>query len=358
LHVAAFVTAHGFGHAGRASAVLDALHERRPDLSVDVFSAVQGAFLDASLRAPHRRIPLASDVGLVQSGPFHTDLDASAAALGARLAGLDEAAEKVAGQLRASRAALVLCDIDALGIVAAARAGVPSVLIENFRWDWIYHALPGAPPGLLDAARRLGEIYPRADLHVQVAPACDRFDGAVQVELPVARAPRASREEARTRLGLAPDERVVLVTMGGVPGPETPLDRLRPRRDVTFLMTGAARTERVGNVLRLAHEEPLYLPDLVRASDAVVAKLGYSTLAETWRQGRPLLRVPRSGWPESPPLSAWADAHTPGFEMDESAFSAGAWLDCLDELLAVSGGPEHTRAGQDEIAEGLLPLLD
>jgi hypothetical protein len=357
VHVAAFVTSHGFGHAGRASAVLDALHERVPALTADVFTLVQEPFLRGSLAVPHRRIPLASDVGMVQRGPFDADLEATTAALERWIDGLDALADSTAGELRAGRAAAVLCDIDALGILAAARAGIPSVLVENFRWDWIYTELPEATAGLREVARRLAGIYRRADLHVQVAPACDRIEGALQLELPVARAARATRDQARARLGLEPDERVVLVTMGGVPGEQTDLATLRRRADVTFLVTGSPRSERVGNVVRFAQEEPLYLPDLLRASDAVVAKLGYSTLAEAWREGRPLIRVPRSLWPESPVLSAWADRNVPGFELDEPDFRAGDWLERLDDLLALPGGPARARAGQDEIAERIVRLV-
>jgi hypothetical protein len=357
VHVAAFITSHGFGHAGRASAVLDALHARVPGLTADVFTRVESAFLDSSLRAPHRKVEIASDVGTVLRGPFESDLEATARAVRAWLDGLEAAAERVAARLSASRAVLALCDIDALGILAAARAGIPSVLVENFRWDWLYRALPLAPRALHVAADRLASIYRLATLHLQVPPACDHVDRAVQIALPVARAPRTGRDEARARLGLTREERVVLVTLGGAPGEQTPLDPLRGRPDVTFLATGSDRAERVQNVVRLARGRPLYLPDLVRASDAVVGKLGYSTLAETWRQGRPLLRVTRREWPESAALSAWAEQHVPGSEIDDVSFRSGDWLARVDELLALPPGEEHARAGQDEVAERILPLL-
>jgi hypothetical protein len=337
--------------------VLDALHARVPELTADVFTRVESAFLDSSLRAPHRKVELASDVGTVLRSPFESDLDATARAVRAWLDGVEEAAERVAAQLGASRAALALCDIDALGILAAARAGIPSVLVENFRWDWLYRALPQAPRALHDAADRLATIYRQATLHLQVPPACDHVERAAQIALPVAREARIQRDEARARLGLAPAERVVLVTLGGAPGEQTPLDPLRSRPDVTFLVTGSDRTERVQNAVRLARGRPLYLPDLVRASDAVVGKLGYSTLAETWRQGRPFLRITRSDWPESAPMSAWAGAHVPGFEIDDVSFRASDWVARVDELLTLPPGPEHARAGQDEVAERILALV-
>ena len=339
------------------SAVLDALHARRPDLAVDVFTGVPASFLDSSLGAPHRRILSDTDVGMVQRGPFQADLDATAAAVTAFLDGLDTAADAAAARMREAGCAVALCDISPLGIVAAARAGIPAVLIENFRWDWIYAEVEDGPALLREAGLRLAEIYRSAALHLQVEPACDRVPGARRIALPVARAARRSREAARAALGIGTHEPMVLVTTGGVTGEQRFVDALHARPDIRFVVTGAPRSGTEHNVTRIAHHDPLYLPDVIRASDGVVAKLGYSTLAEVWREGRPFLRIPRSQWPEGPILSAWAAVHMPGFALDEQSFESGGWVDRIDELLALPSHPAHEHAGQDEIAERVAQLL-
>ena len=357
MHIAAFITSHGFGHAGRMSAVLDALHARRPEVVVDVFTEVPAGFLDSSLVAPHRWISCRTDVGMVQQGPFQSDLHATATVVTAFLDGLDAAADAAAERLRAAGCTVALCDISPLGIVAAARAGIPAVLIENFRWDWIYAEVDDAPPLLRTAGRRMAEIFRSAALHLQVEPMCDRMPGAEQIAVPVARGARVSREAARKALGLHEDETMVLVTTGGVTGEQGFIDALHARPDVRFVVTGAPRSGTEGNVTRIANRDPLYLPDVIRASDGVVAKLGYSTLAEVWREGRPFLRVPRSQWPEGPALSAWAAAHMPGFATDERTFESGRWVDRINELVALPSHPAQERAGQDRIAERVAQLL-
>ena len=357
MNIAAFITPHGFGHAGRMSAVLDALHARRPGLHVDVFTGVPASFLDSSLAAPHRRVACETDVGMIQRGPFQSDLEATAAAVTAFLDGLDAAADAAATRMREAGCVLALCDISPLGIVAAARAGIPAVLIENFRWDWIYAEVEDGPPLLREAGRRLADIYRRAALHLQVEPACDLVPGAERIGAPVARAARRSRKAARDALGLGQDEPMVLVTTGGVTGEQRFVDALHERPDVRFVVTGAPESGTDRNVTRIANHDPLYLPDVIRASDGVVAKLGYSTLAEVWREGRPFLRIPRSQWPEGPVLSAWAAAHMPGFATDERSFESGTWVDRIDELLALPSNPPLDRAGQDDIAERVAQLL-
>lgn len=314
-------------------------------------------FLRSSLHLPYERVEVLSDRGMVQRGPFHADLDATTHAVADLMDGLEAAADALAPRLRSTGCDVVICDIDPLGIAVAERLGVPSVLVENFRWDWIYAELPEASAALRDGAARMGAVYRRAGLHVQIAPACDRVERAVQVERPVARRARAKRAEARAGLGIGPRERVILVTTGGIRSEPAALDPFSARPDVTFVVTGADRSGRSDNVIRFEHDEPLYLPDLLRASDGVVAKVGYSTLAEAWREGRPVMRVPRHVWPEGPVLTAWAERHVGGFEVDEADFTAGRWIARIDELLALPHGAPRDYAGEDELAEKILSFL-
>lgn len=337
--------------------MLDALHARRPGLEAVLFTRLAPAFLASSLAAPHRVVECDVDVGMVQRGPFRADLEATARAVTAFLDGLEAAAAGAAARIREAGCAAVLCDVSPLGIAAAALAGVPSVLLENFRWDWIYGTLAGAPAALREAGARMADLYRAADLHLQVPPVCDAAPGAVRLAAPIARGARRSRADARRALGVAGSDRVVLVTTGGVTGTQPFLEALAGRPDLRFVVTGAERTGRDGHVHRIAADRPLYLPDAIRASDAVVAKLGYSTLAEVWREGRPLLRVPRAQWPEGPVLSAWADTHVPGFEMDERDFAGGAWVDALDRLLALPAAAPAAAPGQEEAAERILERL-
>ncbi|MBW3535858.1 MAG: hypothetical protein KY453_11695, partial [Gemmatimonadetes bacterium] len=209
MRVAAFVTPHGFGHAGRASAVLDALHARRPDLAATLFTTVPEAFFQGSLAAPWQRVPLVPDVGMVQTSALGVDLAATARELAAFLDDLPRRAAEAADAVRRAACDVVLCDIAPLGIEAARLAGVPSVLVENFTWDWIYEPLVEDEPALAPPRVRLSRLYAAADLHVQAEPVGKPDPGAVRVP-PVARAPRRPRDEARRALGLADGERAVI----------------------------------------------------------------------------------------------------------------------------------------------------
>ena len=52
----------------------------------------------------------------------------------------DERADREAAALQETRVDLVVGDIPPLAFEAAGRAGIPSIALGNFTWDWIYAA--------------------------------------------------------------------------------------------------------------------------------------------------------------------------------------------------------------------------
>lgn len=352
--VACFVTPHGFGHAARACAILAALRERVPGLAVHLFTTVPRWFLRDSLGPGFSLHRLESDVGLVQRGPLAEDLPATVARLRALYPPRPELLGRLARTLRRAGCKLVLCDISPLGIAAARAACLPAVLIENFTWDWIYRGLIGREPRLAPFANLLGELARQADLRIQAAPAC-RFDPRALQVGPVSRRLRATRAAIRAALGVPPRRPLVLVTMGGIPHGVFAAAPLAAQPGVSFVLAGGAATHRrIGNALLLPHRSGFNHPDLVAAADAVVGKIGYSTLAEASRAGVPYGFVPRSGFRESSVLGRWVLARGRGLRIDPAAFATGEWVRRVPALLALGRTRERLTDGAREAADLIL----
>jgi hypothetical protein len=168
-----------------------------------------------------------------------------------------------------------------------------------------------------------------ATCRIQTEPVCRRADGALTVS-PISRAAFSSREETRRRLGLAPDEPALLVTMGGIPERHGFLDRLAASPGVTFLLPGCRdagdAVSRHANVLRFAPRCGFHHPDLVRAADTVVGKLGYSTVAEVYAAGTPFVFVGRPKFRESVALAQFARAEMGAEEIGLADFRDGGWV--------------------------------
>ena len=352
--IAWFVTPHGFGHAARSAAIVEELGRRLPQVEVELWTSVPEWFFAESLTVACRRRELACDVGLIQRSPVEEDLPASLAALARFWSAADGGRiAEIAAAVAASGAACVVADIAPFGLAVARAAGLPSALVENFTWDWIYEPLAAMEPQFSAWVERLAAYSARPDLRLQLEPCCLPVPGGEPVP-PVARAPRRRREEVVARLALPPGDAVVLVSLGGVEHRLANLAPLSGFRGATFVLPGASREERwEGNLRLLPHHSPIHHPDLVAAADVVVGKLGYSTVAETVAAGGRMLYVPRPGFRESAVLERYVGEHLPAQAMAAAELESGSWVERLPELVA-RPRPAPLASSGAAVAAGLI----
>jgi hypothetical protein len=387
LRLAVFVSPHGFGHAARTAAVLAALRALRPALEVTLFTSVPRWFFEESLDFPVDYRLLVCDVGLVQRNAVEEDHAATierlerfwAEAKGFHLG-------EIRRQLRDAGARAVLCDISPFGLLAAKTVDLPTVLLENFTWDWIYEPLAEREPRFVPWVERLRAVFALADLRIRAEPVCGEptihleeapatpeplssFPSMESLSVstenvqsvrvpPIARQPKSTAEATRARLGVEGARPLVLVSFGGVPWLFERLERWRAAGDFDFVVPGGAeREERRGNLLLLPHHTPLFHPDLVAAADLVVGKLGYSTVAEADAAGARLLYLPRPGFREHAVLERFVRERLPCDEMPPDHFRSGAWLERLPALLARPRPPASPSAGAARAAEAIVERL-
>jgi len=345
LVIAAFVSHHGFGHAARACAVMQAIATLEPGVRFEVFTRVPEWFFADSLVCPFRYHDVITDVGLAQTTALEEDPEATLAQLAGFLPFRTERLELIAGQLADAGCALVVADISPLGIAAARAAGVPSVLIENFTWEWIYEAYTATHPAFAAPLAELARVFAAADLRIQTEPVCRAVPGAAAVP-PVSRTPRTPREEVRSRLGIDAGTPAVLLTMGGAPWEHRSLELLEESPSTVFVVPGAGdRLERRGSLVVLPHRSGFFHPDLVGAADAVVGKLGYSTLAEAYAAGVPFAYVSRRTFRESGPLARFAEERMAGLPLAAEEMDNGSWTRAVPRLTALPRAPEGRENG-------------
>ena len=355
--IAYFISPHGFGHAARSCAVMDALLRRWPSMRFDLFTEVPRWFFSESLPRCFTYHRLASDVGLVQVSALIENLDATVERLDGSPFQDFAVIETLGKRLRQLGCDLVISDISPLGLMVADHLDLPSVLVENFTWDWIYANYPGAPPRLLHHGRAMAVAFARADLRIQAMPVCNPVAGGVTVP-PVARAPHTTRSEVRRRLEVPADDPLVLLSMGGAGWDYRQLGELEHQDRAWIVVPGGGRTaRRRGRLLVLPFHGGFYHPDLVAASDIVVGKLGYSTVAEAFHASLAFAYLARPNFPESPVLERFVNQHMNAMEIEESAFRCGRWLKLIEPLLAVPRRPPIESNGADVAANVILDLL-
>ena len=353
-HFIYFISSHGFGHAARATAVIASVRRLMPESRFTVFTNVASWFFESSLDRPVAVEPIDVDLGLVQTDALTEDLPATLRALKERLPFPESMVDTLARRVDELGADAVVCDIAPLGLAVAGRCGVPSVLVENFTWDWIYRGYRDACPELEPLAAYLEEAFAGATYHVQTEPVCSPSTHAVQVA-PVSRRPRHPRAQVRRRLGVPDDAPLAVVSMGGVDWSYEAL-ATEPDRELWVVVFGSQTPVRQGRVIRLPHHSEFFHPDLIHAADVVVGKLGYSTLAEVWSAGVRLGYLARPHFRESQALETWAQRELPCRRLEASELETGEWLDTIAALLREPRGQSDRIGGADEVARFLVDV--
>jgi len=358
IKIAFFVSCHGFGHAARSSAVMNAVYERWPFVEFEIFSSAPEWFFKKSVTAPHSYHKTRTDVGLVQTSPLHADLCETANALDALLP-YDEAFVSSLSERVADNGCIgILCDIAPLGIAVAKKAGLFSALIENFTWDWLYKGYAGREPGLEKHIPYLAGLYEAADLHIQTEPLCQKVSGCPAVG-PIARKPKRPASKIKKQLSVDEGRKMVLVTMGGVSYIPQFIDRLRDADKAFHFVvpggisrnSGSVRQEE--NLTLLSHASDFYHPDLVNAADILVGKAGYSTIAEAFCTQTPFGYVSRPESPEAPFLESFIEKEMVSFPVDAADFDTGDWAIRLDFGYSKPGQTDLPENGADAAA-GIL----
>lgn len=352
--IAAFISPHGFGHAARASATLLALKQKLPELGIEIFTTVPRWFFEQSL-SPHtfgyHEVP--TDVGLVQRSALEEDILETLEKLSTFIPFEEATLDNLSDIARSRSVSHILCDISPLGIAVAERLGIPSILIENFTWDWIYEGYLAKDTRFASYALQFRELFQRATLHIRTHPVCGDYTTAVIVP-PISRERRLCREQVRAHLGIS-SRYFVLLTMGGHVAEYKFLDKLKEEKEVTFLVASQeSEVRRDGNLILFPPRSSLYHPDLVAASDLVIAKLGYSTVAESWMSGTPVAYISRDSFRESKVLESFVTRELPSFRIDLDSWEDGTWIPGALSVLGVRRAVDERKTGSEIVADYLI----
>lgn len=357
-HIAFFITSHGLGHAARAAGVMAALHELNSELHFEIFSTVPEWFFKDSLSGPFTIHSVLTDIGLVQKNPFNEDISRSLKHLNSFFPFDPNRLEPVLNIVSEAECDVILCDIAAMGIEVGKTLGIPSVLIENFTWDWIYERYVFKDQRIKVHIEYLNRLFEAADFHIQTVPVCNPKLVDITVR-PVSRKPRALPEKVRSELGIPATSPMVMVTMGGIPQHFDIVETLGKHPDYWFVVSGGGESFiRDNNVMVLPYHSDYYHPDLIHASNVVVGKSGYSTLAEVFYCGVPFIFVKRPTFRESDVFTPFIKAEMNGIGISEKAFNSGSWLSSIPDLLKLQPIQRKQPHGADQAAEFILDLLD
>jgi L-arabinokinase len=338
MRIAFYISGHGFGHASRDVELINTIAASRPGVRIFVRTAAP-RWLFAAARADLTVDTVDADSGLVQLDSLRFDEPASIALAAEFYDSFDERVEREARILRDLHADLVVADIPPLAFAAAERAGVPSIALGNFTWDWIYGAYENfrtAAPSVIPTIRAAYATATRAlrlPFHGGFEPMASVVD-----DIPlIARQSRRDPAETRDALGIRDDRPVVLASFGAYGAP-LPWDVIRKNNDLSLIA--------------FEKEPPpgFQYQDLVAAADLVVSKPGYGIVSECIANDTALLYTSRGRFIEYDLFVAEMPRVLRCRWIAQEDLLAGRWRDAIAALLTQPKAPELYRVDGAEVA--------
>ncbi len=351
--IAAFISSHGFGHACRAIAVLEAVQARRPDTRLQIFTTVPAHLFYTSGLNNFSLHPVETDVGFIQHDALNSDLDATLAKLNTFYPFSRERLKDLVQRVQGCSA--ILTDISPLGIVVAEMAHIPSVLVENFTWDWIYRNTAKKDIRFTEYEAYLESIYAKVTHHFQTEPLCNPLPDTTSIP-PIFRRVRQQPEDIRNLFGVG-NRQLVLISLGGFSYPTGRIERFSEYRDFQFILAGQQCSEMLSNnCLALARDSEYYHPDLIAAADLVICKSGYSTVAECHQAGTRIGCIDRPDFAESLTLTRFVKEKLNGTILTEHQFADESWLNNIGNMVEQPSPPAAKSNGADLVGELLVSL--
>jgi len=336
LKFAYYVTGHGFGHATRVLEVVRHLVAAGHEVHV-VTGAPDFVFTSeiSSSNLFLRKVLL--DCGAVQADALTVD----------RLASLEKYSQTAVVPrasilatevewLKSIKANLVISDVVPVACRAAADAGIPSVCVTNFSWDFIYaEYVMEAGYHHRSIVWQIAEDYSHCLFLLRLPGYCPMpaFRDVIDVPLVVRKA-RKSREEVRKELGIGDDVKLVIFNFGGQQASWTLKEESLPPGWICLVCAASPKQEFPCNFKRLPTDA--YTPDLIAACDCMLGKIGYGTVSEALAYKIPFVFVRRDYFNEEPFLRNMLEYYHGGVEMIRRDLLTGHWIPYLERALKLN----------------------
>lgn len=189
---------------------------------------------------------------------------------------------------------LIVTDISPMALKLARKIGCPCITVANFSWIDLLKPLPyhKEKEGILSW---LSECFAVPDLVIKL-PFSMKMDGFRSSRIRVAsllyRKPTLSVEETKMQLGGEINKPLIVVSLGC----HLPLHLDFDTNEAQVVMLSPVPIKMNERILPIVgHPES---QNIIQAADFVIAKAGYSTLAECTAFRCPIDLIPREGYPE------------------------------------------------------------
>lgn len=321
MHIAYYVTGHGFGHAIRSAIIAGSFS---PSVRLTFRTSVSEAFFHRELERPFSYEYGEFDCGCIQSDSISVDVEKT-------LSRYDEIARKNSDALlgevewcRKSRVDGIVSDIVPFAFEVAGAAGIPSAAVTNFTWYDIYSEYVETVPSFLSCLEMMRRQYMAAHLLLRLYPSLPMDYFSLQRDMPPVGRRGVDRREALVRRHrIEKTGKLALIYIGDFGLPQVNWTDLEQLSGWDFF--GLQQLPGAPGNYHVIAPDTFYYPDLIASVDCAVGKLGYGMVSECLINGTPLLFLPRRNFAEYPVLEKAVLSNDAGIGISPESFFSLDW---------------------------------
>jgi L-arabinokinase len=298
---------------------------------------------------------------MVQLDSIRVDVDATLPQVERLYARRSSLVRDESDWLREQGVDLVVVDIPALPLAAAARLGIPRLAVGNFAWDWIYSGFLHRNPRWKAIAEAFRADYAETDLLLRLPFAEEMRAFPHIVDIPLVASPGSPRRREIAELaGCNPKRRWILLSFTTLDLNQEAVAGIENCRDYEFFTVLPLEWRRRN--IRPLDRDQIAFSDVVASVDAVVSKPGFGILSNCVVNRKPLIYVDREDFLEYQILEAAIRKYLKHIRIPAASLYRGELQESLEALWKAPDPVAKLAHGGDIIAArriaefpGILP---
>lgn len=357
-HLLVCISGHGYGHAAQVAPVLNTLHRLVPGLQLSLRTALPEAYLRSRVMPEFRYIGQSTDFGMQMLSALEVDIAASMCAYAEFHADWEGMVEAESAAIAGLAPDLVLSDVAYLPLAGAARLGIPSIAMCSLNWADIFRYFCSSEVGATEILQQIESAYLGSNAFLCLQPGMPMAWLTNRRSIsPVAQPASNRRHELNRKLGLSPQHKLVLVSMGGI-AMRMPIENWPAIPNVRWLLQSDWLTDCQRDDMLAFDSLDMSFSDLLASCDVMLTKPGYGAFTEAACHGVRVLYVERKDWPEQAYLIQWLEQNGCCQMLDAAQAQSGIFRMELELLLSrpkpAAIKPEGNLQAAEYIASQLL----
>lgn len=347
MHIAYFVTSHGFGHGVRTTAIANQFSS---DVKITFRTLLPEQFFREELKREFSVVPANYDCGCLQSDGVTVNIEETLKTYKSISLSNRYALEKEVQWCRGQNVDLIVSDITPFAFQIAHRCNIPSVAVSNFTWYDIYSEYIQFFGDFKPFLDEILQQYSYADMLIALQPALEMKYFRKKIEAGVTgRIGKKRKDAIYSYYNLSEKKKLGLIYTGDFGMNSANWNRLSEFSDWEFL----GLHQLPGNPTNFHVVDKVFFPyqDLTASADCVISKIGYGVISECFLNGTPLIYLPREHFVEYPVLEEAVKQWGMGYCLPEKAYYNLQWRDALDQIVKKKKQPPVMVSGAKYVAE-------